>query len=79
MPGRLTLLIATLSLTVTVNDTVCSCDEVLSSTVVSLALTVQDGAWSSALLILMVIVSVTELLALSVTVTVNVSLLSPKL
>ena len=79
MPGRLTLFIATLSLTVTVNDTTCVCDEVLSSTLLSLALILQVGSWSSALLILIVIFCVTELLALSVTVAVNVSLLSPKL
>mgnify|MGYP003303274983 CR=1 FL=1 len=79
VPGRLTLLIATLSLTVTVNATTCVCDEVFNSTVVSLALILQVGSWSSALLILIVISCVTELLALSVTVAVNVSVLSPKL
>ena len=74
MPGRLTLLIATLSLTVTVNDTICSCDEVLSSTV-AFALIVHMGLDRQSL-ILIVISCVTEC-ALSVTVAVNVSLVLP--
>ena len=80
VPGRLTLFMATLSLTTAVNVTVCVCDEVLSSTVVSSAEKLLiDGSWSSALLILIVTVSVIELLAVSVTVSVKVSVASPKL
>ena len=78
VPGRLTLLIATLSLTTAVKVTVCVCDEVLRSTDVSFAEKLLiDGSWSSALLILIVTVSVIELLAVSVTVNVNVSVASP--
>ena len=58
--------------------TVCVCEDVLSSTVVSSAeKLLMDGFWSSALLILIVTVSVTELLAVSVTVNVKVSVASP--
>ena len=74
MPGRPTVLIATLSLTTAVKVTVWVCDEVLRSTVVSSTeKLVIDGSWSSALLILIVTVSVIELLAVSVTVSVTVS------
>ena len=80
VPGRLTLLTATLSVATTVKVTVCVCDEVLSSTEVSSAEKLLiDGFWSSLLLMLIVTVSVTELLAVSVTVNVRVSLEEPKL
>ena len=60
--------------------TVCVWDEVLSSTEVSSAeKLLMDGFWSSLLLMLIVTVSVTELLAVSVTVNVRVSLEEPKL
>ena len=60
--------------------TVCVCDEVLSSTLVSSApKLVIDGFWSSVLLIETVIVWVALLPAASVAVAVSVSLLFPKL
>ena len=78
VPGRVTELIPTLSLTTAVKVTVCVCDEVLSSTEVSSApKLVMDGSSSSTLLILIVIVSVAVRLDVSVTVAVYVSLLFP--
>ena len=60
--------------------TVCVCDEVLSSTLVSSAPKLPiDGFWSSVLLIETVIVWVALLPAASVAVAVSVSLLFPKL
>ena len=59
VPGKVTLLTETLSVTTAVNVTVCVCDEVLSSTLVSSALKLLiAGSSSSVLLILIVIVSV---------------------
>ena len=80
VPGILTLLTPTLSVATTVNVTVWLCDEVVRATEVSSAVKlVIAGLALSALLILIVISWEDELPAASVTVTVNVSLLFPKL
>ena len=80
VPGRLTLWIATLSLTTAVNVTVCVCELVANVTLVSSAPKLLiDGFWSSLLVILIVTVSVTLFPAVSLTVNVNVSLDEPKL
>ena len=79
VPGILTVSTATLSLAATVNTTVWLWDDVVNSTVVSLAVKLLiDGFWSSTLLILIDTVSVTLLPAVSLTVNVSVSLLLPK-
>ena len=57
VPGRPTLVTATLSVTIAVNVTVCDCDEVVRETVESSALKlVIDGSWSSLFVILTVTV-----------------------
>ena len=79
VPRRVTLFTPTLSLTTAVKVTVWVCDEVLGSTVVSLAEKLLIDGSSSSTIILIVTVSVAVRLELSVTVAVNVSLLLPKL
>ena len=77
-----TELTVSLSLTETVNVTVSDWSLVLSSILLLVALEaklVMLGGWLSTLLILTVRASVTLLPVVSVTVAVNVSLLSPKL
>ena len=77
-----TELTVSLSLTETVNVTVSDWSLVFSSILLLVAFEVKPlilGGWLSTLLILTVRVSVTLLPAVSVTVAVNVSLLSPKL
>ena len=67
-----------LSLALTVNVTVCDCDEVLRSTDVSFALKLLIiGLWSSLFLTTMLIVEVAVLPTPSVAVAVNVSVESP--
>ena len=74
--------IPTLSLTTAVNITVCFLSDDLSSTAFPLALLVNElivGSWLSALLILIVTLSVELLPAASDTVNVRLSVLEPKL
>ena len=81
-PARATLDTVSLSVTVTVKVTISVLSLVFNSIELFVALLDNDeivGGWLSTLLILTVIVSVTLFPAVSVTVAVNVSLLSPKL
>ena len=79
-PGRLTLLIATLSLNEALILMLADCDEVETVTVVLLAVKFEIlGAWLSVLVISIVILEVELFPAASLTVKVNESVLSPKL
>ena len=79
-PGRLTLLIATLSLNEALILMEADWDEVETVTVVLLAVKFDIlGAWLSVLVISIVILDVELFPAASLTVSVNVSVLSPKL
>ena len=78
VPGTETDDIETLSVATTVKVTVWDCEDVLSSTVVSSAVKLLiAGLWSSLFVTLISISWVIELLAVSVTVAVNVSPVVP--
>ena len=80
VPGRETVLIATLSLTTAVKVTVCDCEEVARETLVSSAPKLSiDGSWLSVLVTVTLRLSVVALPVVSVTVTVKLSVLVPKL
>ena len=80
VPGRETVLMATLSLATTVKARVADWTLVVNATVPELTeKLVIVGFWSSTLLTVIFKVSLTELLFVSVTVNVNVSVVLPKL